>query len=36
MPNRNKNRNQMDCEVYDEFLSTEMSERDEQKWPTLI
>jgi hypothetical protein len=28
MPNNSKNRNEMDCEVYDEFLSTEVSEPD--------
>jgi hypothetical protein len=31
MANRSKNRNEMDCEVYDEFLSTEVSEHDEPK-----
>ena len=28
MPNNSKNRNEMDCEVYDEFPSTEVSEHD--------
>jgi hypothetical protein len=28
MPNNSKNRNEIDSEVYDEFLSTEVSEHD--------